>query len=100
MRLINIKCNDCDSFKYSILLYLYYYNIKNNYVRPTEIHKHSNRYIQIYLNENNDIYQFEKDNTFIDLFIIDINDKLIFLTCNNAKIKVTIVKLNDHRYLL
>ena len=29
MRLINIKCNDSDSFKYSLLLYIYYYNIKN-----------------------------------------------------------------------
>ena len=100
MRLINIKCKDSDSFKYSILLYLYYYNIKNSYLRPAEINKHSNPYIQIYFNENNDIYQFEKDNTFIDLLIIDINDKPIFLTRNNAKIKVTIVKLNDHRYSL
>ena len=100
MRLINIKCNDFDSFKYSILLYLYYYNIKINYLRPTNINKHSNLYIQIYFNENNDIYQFEKDNTFIDLLIIDINDKPIFLTCNNSKIEVTIVKLNDHRYSL
>ena len=100
MRLINIKCNDSDSFKYSILLYLYYYNIKNNYLRPTEINKHSNPYIQIYFNKNNDIYQFEKDNTFINLLIIDINDKPIFLTRNNAKIEVTIVKLNNHRYSL
>ena len=100
MRLINIKCNDFDSFKYSILLYLYYYNIKINYLRPTNINKHSNLYIQIYFNENNDIYQFEKDNTFIDLLIIDINDKPIFLARNNSKIEVTIVKLNDHRYSL
>ena len=100
MRLINIKYNDSDSFKYSVLLYLYYYNIKNNYWRPAEIDKYSKPYIQIYFNENNDIYQFEKDNTFIDLLIIDINDKPIFLTRNNAKIKVTIVKLNDHRYSL
>ena len=100
MRLINIKCNDSHSFKYSILLYLYYYNIKNNYLRPTEISKHSNPYIQIYFNENNDIYQFEKDNTFINLLIIDINNKPIFLTRNNGKIEVTIVKLNDHRYSL
>ena len=100
MRLINIKCNDSDSFKYSILLYLYYYNMKNNYLRPTEMNKHTNPYIQIYFNENNDIYQFEKDNTFINLLIIDINDKPIFLTRNNAKIEVTIVKLNDHRYSL
>ena len=52
------------------------------------------------MNRNNDIYQFEKYKTFIDLLIIDINDKPIFLTRNNAKIKVTIVKLNDHRYSL
>ena len=37
MRLINIKCNDFDSFKYSILLYLYYYKNYKNYLRPTEI---------------------------------------------------------------
>ena len=100
MRLINIKCNDIDSFKYSILLYLYYYNMKNNYLRPRQIDKQSNPYIQIYFNRNNDIYQFEKDSTFIDLLIIDIIDKPIFLTRNNAKIKVTIVKLNGHRYSL
>ena len=100
MCLINIKCDDNNSFKYSILLYLYYYNTKNNYLRPTEIDKHSNPYIQIYFNRNNDIYQFEKDNTFIDLLIININDKPIFLTRDNAKIKVTVVKFNDHRYSL
>ena len=100
MRLINIKLNDSHSFKYSILLYLYYYNIKNNYLRPTEINRQSNPYIQIYFNENNDIYQFEKDNTFINLLIIDINDKPIFLTRNNGKIEVTTVKLIYHRYSL
>ena len=100
MRLINIKLNDSHSFKYSMLLYLYYYNIKNNYLRPTEINRQSNPYIQIYFNENNDIYQFEKDNTFINLLIIDINDKPIFLTRNNGKIEVTTVKLIYHRYSL
>ena len=91
MRLINIKCNDSDSFKYSVLAFLYFYSAKI-YLRPTEINKQINLYIQIYFNENNDIYQFEKDNTFIDLLIIDINDKPIFLTRDNAKIEVTIVK--------
>ena len=49
MRLTNIKCDNSDSFKYSILLYLYYYNIKINYNRPTEINKHSDPYILIHL---------------------------------------------------
>ena len=99
-RLINIKRNDSDSFKYSTLLYPYYYNIKSNYNRPSEIDKNSNPYIHIYFNRNNDTYQFEKGNLFIDLLITDINDSPIFLTCNNTNIKVTIVKLNDHRYSL
>ena len=78
MRLINIKCNDSDSFRHSILLYLYYYNIKNNYLRLTEIDKHINPYIQIYFNGNNDIYHFEKDNTFIDLLLLILSINLYF----------------------
>ena len=100
MRLINIKCDNSDSFKYSILLYLYYYNIKINYNRPTEINKHRDPYMLIYFNDGNDINQFEKDNPLIDLLIVDNNNKPLFLTRNNANIKVTIVKLNDHRYSL
>ena len=100
MRLINIKCDNSDSFKYSILLYLYYYNIKINYNRPTEINKHRDPYMLIHFNDGNDINQFEKDNPLIDLLIIDNNNKPLFLTRNNANIKVTIVKLNDHRYSL
>ena len=100
MCLINIKCDNSDSFKYSILLYLYYYNIKINYNRPTEINKHRDPYMLIYFNDGNDINQFEKDNPLIDLLIIDNNNKPLFLTRNNANIKVTIVKLNDHRYSL
>ena len=99
-RLINIKGNDSDSFKYSILLYLYNYNIKTNYNRPTEIAKNSNPSIHIYFDRNDEIWQFEKDNLFIDLLITDISDNPIFLTRNNTKIKATIVKLNDHRYSL
>ena len=44
--------------------------------------------------------QFEKDNPLIDLLIINLNSEPLFLTRNNATIKVTIVKLNDHRYSL
>ena len=100
MRLINIKCDNSDSFKYSILLYLYYYNIKINYNRPTEINKHRDPYMLIHFNDGNDINQFEKDNPLIDLLIIDNNNKPLFLTRNNANIKVTIVKLNDYTYSL
>ena len=100
MRLINIECDNRESFKYSILLYLYYYNIKNNDPRLTKLINNLNPYIHIKFNENIDLEQFEKDNPLIDLFIIDVNSGPVLLTRNNANTKVTIVKLNDHRYSL
>ena len=98
MRLINIKCSDKESFKYSILLYLYYYNIQKNHGRVIQLLFNTGPYLSIKFNENNDINQFEKDNPHIDLLVIDINNNPLFLTCNNPNIKVTIVKLNNKRY--
>ena len=51
-------------------------------------------------NSGTDLHKFERDNPLIDLLIIDINDKPLFLTCNNASIKVTIVKSNNNRFAL
>ena len=100
MHLINIYCNDSDSFKYSILLYLYYYNIQKNYGRMSQLNNNLNPYIPIEFNKNSDIVQFEQDTSHINLFIIDVNGEPLFLTRNNASIKVTIVKLNDNRYTI
>ena len=100
LRLININRNDKESFKYSILLYLYYYSIQNNHGRVAQLNNNLNPCIHIKFNENSDILQFEKDNRLIDLFIIDVNDDPLFLTRNNAYIKITIVKLNGNRYSL
>ena len=97
MRLINIYCNDSDSFKYSILLYLYYYNIKKSHGRISQLKNNLNPYISIEFNKNSDIAQFEQDNSHISLIIIDINGESLFLTQNNASLKGTIVKLNDNK---
>ena len=87
MRLINIKCDNSESFKYSILLNLYYYNIKNNYTRVTHLINNLNHYIHIKFNKKSDLLQFEKDNLIIDLLIINLNSETVFLTRNNATIK-------------
>ena len=100
MRLINIKCSDKESFEYSILLYLCYYNIQKNHGRVIQLLFNTDPYLSIKFNENNDINQFEKDNPHIDLLIIDVNNNPLFLTRNSANIKVTIVKLNNNRYSL
>ena len=59
-----------------------------------------NPHIDIKFSENSDIVQFERDNSRINLFIIDIDGNPVFLTRNNGSIQVTIVKLNDNRYTL
>ena len=100
MHLIDINCNDQEPFKYSILIYLYYYNIQINHGRVAQLINNLSPYVHIKLNENSDILQFEKDNPLIDLFIIDVNGNPLFLMRNNANIKITIVKLNGNRYSL
>ena len=68
MRLINILCNNRESFKYSVLLYFYYYNIKKNHSRPVTIDQSKHPYLKIFFHRNNDLVQFERDNPLIDLF--------------------------------
>ena len=79
---------------------MYYYNVKNNHARVSQLNNNLNPHIHIKINKNVDLVQFEKDNPHIDLFIIDINSKPVFLTRNNAPITVTIVQVNDNRYSL
>ena len=100
MRWINIICTDKESFKYSVLLYIYYYNIKKNRATVSQLINNINTYIDIKFNKNSDIEQFERVNTHISLFITNIDGIPLFFTCNNATIQVNIVKLNDYRYSL
>ena len=99
MRIINVQCDDNQSFKYSILLYLYYHNIKNNHGRISQLNNNLYPYIDLKFKENNDLYQFEQDNKHVNLLIIDNNSEPVFLSRNNAPIKVIIVK-NDNRYAI
>ena len=46
MRLITIECNDRDSFKYSVLPFLYYHNMKKNHARVSQL---NNNLTLIYL---------------------------------------------------
>ena len=52
MRLINLNCVDSESFKYSMQLYLYYYNIKSNHARVSQLNNNLNLYIHIKFNKN------------------------------------------------
>ena len=88
MRLINIICTDKESFKYSVLLYIYYYNIKKNRARVSQLINNINPYIDIKFNENTHKEQFKRDNSLINLFIMDIDSNPVFLTRNNGSIQI------------
>ena len=88
MCLINIICTDKESFKYSVLLYIYYYNIKKNRARVSQLINNINPYIDIKFNENTDKEQFKRDNSLINLFIMDIDSNPVFLTRNNGSIQI------------
>ena len=90
---MNLKCNDRDSFKYSILLYLDYYNIKTNTTRVPQLKNNMIPYIYIKFNRDNDIYQFEKETNRIKLVINNMFDRPTFTSRNNAPIKTTIVDM-------
>ena len=60
MRLIIIDCSDSESFEYSILLYLYYYNIKNNHARVSQLNNNLNPYIHINLKKILIYYNLKK----------------------------------------
>ena len=83
-----------------MLLYLNYCNIKKNHSRKSLIDKNIKPNIHIKFSKDNVPIQFEKGTPLIDLLIIDINKEPLFLTRNNLKTRIAIVKLNDHRYSL
>ena len=82
------------------MLYIYYYNIKKNRAKVSQLINNINPYIDIKFNENSDIVQFERDNTHISLFITDSEGNPLFFTRNNATTQVHIVKFNNYRYSL
>ena len=44
MRTINLKCTKEDSFKYSILISLHYYDLNNHKERINQLNKYINKY--------------------------------------------------------
>ena len=56
MKTINLKCTDNDSFKYLILILLYYYDLNVHKERINQL----NKYINNYNFKSNNYNDFEK----------------------------------------
>lgn len=94
MRKINPKCTNIDSFKYSILISIHYYDITPNPERITKLGPYINKYnFTATLPKD-----FERNNPNISLTIYDEKNNILYSPRNNSNNKAYIIKMNNHRY--
>ena len=96
MRTINPKCTDNDSFKYSILISLYYYDLNVHKERTNQLNKYINNYNFISNNYND----FEKNNPNISLTVYDEHNEILYEPINKSNNKAYIVKINNRYHAL
>ena len=94
MKTINPKCTNEDSFKYSIIISLHYYELNTHKERINQL----NKYIDNYIFSLNLFDTFENNNPNVSLNVYDENGKLINKSFNNSINKAYIVKINNNRY--
>ena len=94
MRKINLKYSDTDSFKYSVLISLHYYDVSFHPERISKLKTFEKHYNFIHIKPT----EFETNNSNISLTIFDENNKKIYTTKNDRANKAYIVQLKNNRY--
>ena len=80
MRKINPRSSDIDSFKYSILTSLHYYDISFHPERISKLKPFENKYNFIHITPN----KLEINNSNILLTVFDENNKILYTPKNNG----------------
>ena len=94
MHKINPRCGNNDSFMYSVLISLHYYDISYNSERITKFTSYINNY-----NFTDTLAKgFGANNQHVSLEILDEDGNIIYSPSKICKIKAVIVKINDCRY--
>ena len=96
MKTINPKCTDADSFKYSVLISLHYYDLYDHKERINQL----NKYINNYNFKSNDPSHFEKNNICISLTVYDENNEILYNSKNKSNNKAYITKINNRYHAL
>ena len=94
MRKINPKSSDEESFMYSILISLHYYDISCNPERLSNLRLYINKYNFTDFTAKG----FQINNRDISLTIIDENKNTLYRPSNIGNNKAQVVKLKDNRY--
>ena len=96
MKTINLKCTNDDSFKYSILISLHYYDLNSHKERINRL----NKYIKNYNFKSNNPTDFEINNPYISLTIYDEHNKIVYKPLNKSNNKAYALKINNKYYAL
>ena len=94
MRKINPNCRDVESFMYSIIISLHYYDISHNPERISALRP----YIRIFGFTDITPQKFEVNNPDISLTVIDDDKNILYISHNISSIRAEIVKLKNNRY--
>ena len=94
MRSINPKCTNNGSFKYSILISLYYYELNNHKERTNQLKPYINKYNFTSYN----YIDFENNNPFISLTVYDEYGDILHKSINKTNNNAQIVMTNKYRY--
>ena len=94
MRKINPKSSNIDSFKYSILISLHYYNVSCHPKRILKLKPFENKYNLNDITPN----EFEINNPNISLTVFDESSNISYLPKANSVNKAHIIKWNKDRY--
>ena len=96
MKSINPKCTNNDSFKYSIIISLHYYDLNTHKERTNQL----NKYINTYNFKSNNCNDFEINNPNILLTVYNDLNEVIYDTKNKSNNKACIIKINNRYHAL
>ena len=96
MKTVNPKCTDNDSFKYSILITLHYYDLNVHKEKINQL----NKYINNYNFKSNNPSDFENNNLYISLVIYNDFNEIIYEPINKSNNKAYIIKINNRYHAL
>ena len=96
MKTINPKCANADSFKYSILISLAYFELDSHKERTNQLDKYTCNYNF----KSNNPCGFENNNKSISLTVYDENNELLYMPQNKSNNKAYIVNINNRYHAL
>ena len=96
MRTKNPKCTNENSFKYSILISLHYYELNVHKERINQLNKYINNYNFI----SNNYKNFENNNPHISLTVYNELNEIIYNPINKSNNRAHIVKINNRHHAI